>query len=389
MKKLVIPIFFCFFTAISISADNTIVQIAVDGTSNSEVPVKAKTDSLKDAINKGSLQVIGNLIGPVKLEKNLPVIRAKILSQVSKFVQFYKASDSVTKSGETVTSVTMKISVTSLRDLLAAENLLYQSEGLATILPLLKVTEKKDRGQQYSWWSEEVTPATQELRDDEKAIFHQFDLVFRPKNFYVIDPLTSHYVQWVPAIYRNEDPTMEQTLWLGEFFKAEIVLTGDVTLEQANTNTIKLSARVVAYHTSNGRIVGEVTRNFEMPSRDWEAGVIQVLHKGFTEISKDLASQVLDESTRGTLGATQLRITLRGNFNYQDLENFKKEIMIKMGDVKTIRERRQEKGQTTFEVDYAGVLPNLVKSLETSSFDGFKIAVQGADNNEINVRWSK
>jgi len=378
-----------FLMSLIASADNTIVQLAIDGTSSSDVPVKAKTDSLKDALNKGALQVIGNLIGPIKLEKNLPVIRAKILSQTSKFVQFYKASDAVVRGGETITSVTMKISVSSLRDLLAAENLLYQSEGLATILPLLKIIEKKDGGKQFTWWTDEVTPATQNLRDEEKSIFHQFDLVFRPKNFYLIDPLTSHYVQWVPTVYRNEDPTMEQTLWLGEFFKAEIVLTGDVTLSQSNSNVIKLSARVVAYHSSNGRIVGEVTRNFEVTSRDWDLGVTQVLHKGFTEISKDLASQVLDESTRGTLGATQLRITLRGNFNYQDLENFKKEVIVKMGDVKTIRERRQEKGQATFEVDYAGVLPSLVKSLETNSFDGFKLAVQGVDNNEINVHWSR
>jgi hypothetical protein len=40
-------------------------------------------------------------------------------------------------------------------------------------------------------------------------------------------------------------------------------------------------------------------------------------------------------------------------------------------------------------VDYAGVLPSLVKSLESGSFEGFKLSVQEADNNEVLVRWSK
>src|SRR5271154_6563189 len=103
MKILIV--FITCLISLTCTADNTIVQLAVDGTSSSDVPVKAKTDSLKDAINKGCLQVIGNLIGPIKLEKNLSVITAKILSQTGKFVQFYKASDAVQKDGATVTSV--------------------------------------------------------------------------------------------------------------------------------------------------------------------------------------------------------------------------------------------------------------------------------------------
>src|ERR1700677_1936584 len=79
----------------TVKADNTIVQVAMDGISTSDVPVKARTDSLQDALNKGCLQVIGNLIGQIKLEKNLNVITSKILSQTGKFVQFYKATEPV------------------------------------------------------------------------------------------------------------------------------------------------------------------------------------------------------------------------------------------------------------------------------------------------------
>ncbi len=390
---------FTLFTSSFVLADNTIVQVSVEGVSSSDVQVKAKTDSLQDAINKGALQVIGNLIGPVKLEKNLSVINSKVLSQTGKFVQFYKASEAITRDlgggvKQTVTSVTMKISVSSVRDILAGQGLLYQSEGPATILPVLKIIEKRENGRQFTWWAEEVTSRTQSLKDEEKSIIHLFDSAFRPKNFYVIDPTAAHFVQWLPADYRSENLSPEQLLWFGEFFRGQIVLSGDVILEPANESShdgagLKLSTRIVAYHTSNGRVVGEVSRVFEIPYRDWDTGVHEVLHKGFSEITKDLSSQVSDESTRGTLGASVLKLTLRGNFNYEDLENFKKQIISKMGEVKNIRERLQERGVTTFELDYGGDVNALARALSENSFEGFKVAVQGTGNNEVNLRWIK
>jgi hypothetical protein len=312
------------------------------------------------------------------------------LSQTGKFVQFFKASEPVVKGTETITSVNMKISVSSLRDLLAQEGLLYQNEGPPTVLPLIKIIEKKDSGRQYTWWTEEVGPNTQFLRDEEKEIVHLMDSVFRPKNFYVMDPLTSHYVQWVPTFYRNENPTQEQLQWLGDFFRSQIVVSGEAILEKGSVpENVKLNARVIAYHSSNGRIVGEVSRTFEVTSRDWDQGVALVLKKGFIEVGRDLSGQIQDESTKGTLGATVMLVTLHGNFNYQDLENFKKQIMIKVGDVKALRERRQERGVTSFEVDFAGPLPSLVKSLESNTFEGFKLGVQRSGDNEVELHWSK
>src|SRR6202453_3331733 len=94
----------------TVKADNTIVQVAMDGISTSDVPVKARTDSLQDAINKGCMKVIGNLIGQARLDKNAAVIYSKVLSQTAKFVEFYKASEPTMRGQETVTSINMKIS---------------------------------------------------------------------------------------------------------------------------------------------------------------------------------------------------------------------------------------------------------------------------------------
>ena len=73
---------------LAVAADN-VIQITSDGVSQSDQPAKAKSESLKNAVDKACLQVITGLIGEAKVEKNMAVLQAKVLSQTSKFVQYY------------------------------------------------------------------------------------------------------------------------------------------------------------------------------------------------------------------------------------------------------------------------------------------------------------
>ncbi len=384
-----IPLIFTF-AAYGEGPSEDSVAISAEGLSSSDVPAKARSDSLKEAINIGSLQIITQLIGDAKLEKNLNIIKTKILGQTSKYVQFYKASEPNKKGSDTTTQVNMKISISSLRAILAQEGLLYQSEGPATVLPLIRLVEKKDGGRSYRWWLEEQSPENSFLRDQEKAILRQFDGVFRPRNFYLIDPVTAHHVQWVPDPYRTDVLTQEDILWIGDFFKAQMVIIGDAVLEPGVVQGgAKLNVKLSAYHTSNGRVVGEIGQSFESNSSDWELSVAQVMKKAFADVSRDLSTQVFEEWTRGTFGATLVRVVLKGPFGYKEVENFRQQIVGKMGDVKTIRERRLEMGSATFEVDASGGLSNLVKRIEGATFDGFKVTVDNQTGDEVTLRWAK
>ena len=393
VRALVIPLAVLFFTLFLVSTgfgDESILQLNSEGVSSSDVPVKAREESLNDALTKGCLEATGNLIGATRLEKSLPAIKAKVLSQKQKFIQYYKASEPQKKGTDTVTNVNMKISISSLRDILAKEGILYQSDGPATILPVIRFIEKSDNGRTFNWWIDEATTTNAFLREQEKMVLHQFDGLFRAKNFFLIDPVTQHYVQWMPQPFRSESPTLDDLIWMADFYKAQMVISGDVILlPGASPHSVKTNIKLVAYHSVNGRVVGEVTRSFEVPSTDWELGEQQVLRKAFTEVSKDLAVQVFDEWSRGTLGASLLKISLRGTFNYQDLENFKRQIMVKVGDIKKIRERRMGQGEITYEVDSASGLPGLIKSFETTSFDGFHLNVEQAGNDYVALRWGK
>jgi len=379
------------FPALRAAADDNIVQMNSEGTSSSDVPATARAESLKEAIDKGCLQVISNLIGDTRMEKYQPIVKSKILGQVGKFVEYYKASEPEKKGTDTVTSVNMKISISSLKDLLTQEGLLNESQGPATILPVIKISESRENGRSYCWWAEEASTQNSFLREQEKALLHHIDGLFRPKNFYLIDPVSSHYVQWMPQPYRNENPAVDDLLWMGDFFKAQMIISGEIVLSPGATpESLQVNFKLTAYQSNNGRVVAEVTRAFEAPTNnDWDLAAGQVLRKGFADVGKDLAGQVMDEWNSGTLGATLLKIGLEGSYGYQDLENFKKQVVAKIGDVKKIRERLMEHGDTVFEVDYDGGLPNLVKVLGATNFDGFHLNVSQVGTDQVQVRWSK
>lgn len=376
--------------SLSVYAADEIVQLNSDGVSNAKESAKARSEALADALSKGCLQVITNLIGEAKVSKNSGLIKSKILSQTSKFVQYYKAQEPTKKGDDTITSVTMKISVTSLRDLLSQNGLLFQTEGSGAILPIIKIVEKRDGGRAFRWWVEEANSKNAFLFEQTKAVIGVLESIFRPRNFYVMDPVNQHYVQWLPDPYRVELLSGEDMFWVGGFFKAQMVMAGDLTFEASSqSNQMKATIKLTTYNVSNRRIVGEVTRAFETFASDWDFGVQQTIKKSFPEVAKDLATQVFEEWSRGTFGATLLKLTLKGPLGYKDVEVFKTQVSQKIPDIKKMTERRLENGQAMFEMDVAGGMVNLVKKLEGVGFEGFKVAIDNLESEQVHLRWAK
>lgn len=389
MRKTALLLLTVLFFSLQVFADEDVLTLTVVGTTDVTDVAKAKAEALKDALDKGSLQVISQLIGQAKTDKSLKTIKTKVFAKRAAFLQSYKAQEPTTTEKETSISVTMKMSTGSLRDVLAKEGLLYQSEGPAAILPVFRVHEKKDGGRQYVWWYNEANATNVFLRDQLKDFVQRLEPIFRSKNFYLIDPIGGHYVQWLPEPYRLEYLSGDDLLWFGEFFKATLVIGGEVTLEPSGAGMVRSQIRLTAYHTSNGRIVAEVSRNVEVGPKDWDAGVQEVLDKAANEVGGDLVRQVVDEWNKGIIGASLYKIVVRGLSSPIEQENFKKQLMAKFVDVKKIRERLFEAGRVTFEADITGGAEALGKRLETTSFQGFKIQVDRVDPQILTLRWSK
>ncbi len=368
-----------------------VVQVTEDGTSASEIPSDARTESLKTAIEKGTLTVITNLIGGKRTEKNLNVIKEKIFPESSRYVQYYKATEPSKKGEQTSLAVTMKISVTALREILDREGLLLQNDDVFVILPLIKIFERRPQGRQYSWWKDDALKAPGVMRDQMKFFSNQWQ-GSGMKGYKVIDPMSSKLDSAVPEKYKHENLSVEEGILMAQEFKAQIVLLGDAAVMAGDkAGKIKALVKVSAFNVANSRQLSDVGKTFEINLKKGNADVAiqQVLRVAFEDVAKTTYLELQQGFKKGSFGSALINLVFKGELNYRDLENIKRQILLKIPEIRTIRERRLERGRIVLEGDVVGSVNQLVKKMESSKFDNFEIVVENVTTGQVDLRWSR
>jgi hypothetical protein len=379
------------------AAVNDTVQLSSEGVSSDPEPNLAKAESQKDAISKAVLKVIGEYIGLESLEKNSELIKTKILPRSSKFIQFYKSLEPTRKGNETTTVVSLRISVSSLKNILSAHGLLVQNDNAAFILPLITIVDKRNPEKRYQWWLQDPTnqlnlsSQIKSLHERDVVVNRDLESAFKKRKFSFVDRSQARGSHQIPESIHFENPQANEFHGLAQTLKVQIILLGEITFEPVRSNAanLKVTAKFKAVSASSGKVVAQVNRSFESKITDWNKGVFQTLKRSMPEVTKDLMAQVGDEWNKSSINSNFQKISIRGQMGFQDLENFKKQILLKFSEVKNIRERRQERGLNILEIDTSSNLSSLSKHISQTPFEGFKLAVDDVQVDKIDLRWSK
>jgi hypothetical protein len=385
-----------------------ITTVTVDGASTKEDPREAATESLRDAHEKGLLQVIESLVRnhhdqitnskarDKKREKDQNTIKNKVLPQATKAIVYYKQKDPVRRAengGETVTQVTMQISVQILRDLLRTHGLLSNVQTTAAILPLVRINDNRlSQTRKFTWWTEEPTSSSRPAAEQFRAMVKQLDGPMRSHGLHLIDPLTQHLFQNLPESYRQEFLTQDDAMKIAQFERAQIVLLGDLTLEpNTKHNGVRQTIKLSALSVPGSRVMGDVTKSIEVVLKQGETPDQISARRIAANIAEDFSSQLADQWNRGTFGAAPLRLTIRGAPTPKELEAFKTEVLEKLKEVKVIRERRQTAGNYTFELDILGDRDFFIKKFSSIRFVGAAAtaSIDDSDENTLTLSWSK
>ena len=366
-----------------------IVQLTVDGESTSEIPSNARSDALKQAIDKGALTVITNIISAPKVEKNIDVIKSKVLPESSKYIQFYKATEPVKAADKTTVTVTMKISTAALREILDGQGLLVQTDDVFNVLPLVRIVEKKAQGRSYAWWKDDYYQAAPAIKDQIKNLAGIWTNQ-QPKGYRVVDPIGQKLFQVVPERYKVDNPTVEDALQLAQELKAEIVVIGEAAVYPGDKpNKAKTILHLTTYYAGNSRQLAESMKTYEstVAKANQDLAMQAALRPGFTDAGKATFASLQSEFKKGTFGSQTVNIVVRGDLNYLDLENLKKEILLKIPEMRTLRERSMEKGRMALEGDLVGSVNQLVKKIETSKFEKFELRVDNVATGGVELKW--
>lgn len=366
-----------------------IVELSADGSAEA-ASSGGKNKAIEEALSKGALTAVTNLIGEEKVQKNLNLIRNKVLNDTDKFLPSYKPQESKKSGDNLIVTVTMKINLTSLQKILAQNGLYYDSEQTGILLPVIRIIEKREPQRSFAWWVEEPRNDNKGLAQDMERVVSHLSSAFRTRDFYVLDPVSQHYVQWIPDFLRVEFPAVPDAQALSEFFKAQMVLYGDIFLEPGRRSGSVVGAlKWTVYNTSNGRVLAEISRRVELPSSDWESGVQLFFGQEIAKSAKDTSDQVFEEWSRGTFESVPVRLALKGSMTFMDIEEMKKQMTQKIREIRKLVERRMDSQGVEFEIDVSGGSSGLLKKLESTRFEGFGLQSFDQSEDGIAARWTK
>ncbi len=384
MLKLIL-LFASLLTVAPVMADEYL-ELNEIGYSKSQDPFQARRAIQEEVIERVSLRYIIDLIGEKKASKNKNMITAKIIKNYGRYIPTVKVGRLEGSGDKRQLTVTLKISLNNLKQMLLQNGLLYEQDGPAVVLPMVAITDKSHL-LTYRWWVGDNDKSKSFLQQQIASLHRELTKSLKNQGFYLRNPTSANDKNLIPQAYQIDALRMEDLFFLGDFFKAQIILKGDIRLEQAEGSEIaRVAVRMTAMHTGNGRVVAEVVRSLDTEAGAFERAVSNKLDSALPDIANDLAGQMHEAWQKGTFGTRLIKLTLRGPLEYQQVNKFKTQVEQKVGEIKSIRERLFEPTQITFEVDSSVGIDGLVEKFKKSKFDGFNVELDGVSTEVVALK---
>jgi hypothetical protein len=315
------------------------------------------------------------------------LIKTRIVPQSGRYIPFIKpiAQPSPNKR-ESKFLVQMRVSSEDLRQILLRSGLLYQMDGPPKILPMVTFIDRQNVLSQ-SWWTQAKRDADPFLLAQASFLSETLKKSFSERGFFALNPVEADYRKLLPDAFQVENPGTDDLLFLAGFFKAQVLVRGDVRISPLpdTVDVFQLWVRLTAYQTGNSRVIGETTQQAPTARGAFQGVVAKQSEELFALASDDLARQIADSWQKGTFGTSLVRIELRGDLTYQATERIKRGLT-QLADIKTLRERLFEPDRITFEADVSSAPAQLAESLRRVDFNPLKVEVVGVAEGRMELR---
>lgn len=381
----------CLMLVLSLSAfaqQAELLDRVYSGSSKETNPQLVKKEIQDQAFQKVSEDVIKELIGEDRFAKNKTLINNKIIKNSGRYIPFVKPSEVTQEGDESKMSVTLKVSLKDLKQLLQNNSLLTANDTLPIVLPMI-AWQDRVQGRTYRWWQSFGKESQGFLTAEAKVFEESLRESFQKNNFFLVRPVESNLGAQVPVDFQTEKVSGEDSQFFAKLFNSPVLIDGQVVLSKADKGDgYRVEVKMTAIQVSNGRAIADVSRRFDTPAGSFEA----VIDKKIKEISdaaaNDLSVQVLDAWQRGSIGSNILRITIQGRSNLMDVETLKETVRSQITQVKNIRERLVASDSISFEVDATVSPEELATKLEGLQLTNKKLGKVSANNEEVVMKWT-
>lgn len=347
----------CIFALIfAVLASNASAQDVLDltetVTASKREEIPSREQIFKDVSSKVAKEYVRQILGDSKFERSQKTLLTRIYPRADRYIPVMRNSNfEPGPDGKLTSSITMKLSIKDLREMLLKEGLLSTNEGTPTVVTFISISDRVNAKSHRWWLPDPVSGGGSLLEYSQKSLKVMKD-EFNERGFFVADPQTRDLKDLIPPIFLNDSYKTEDLSFLGEYLGYEIVVSGKIVFSRSldNPNSFGINVDIQAIQSANGQSIAEVARTFEIKGGGaFEWAISNNFGNAMAEASKELASQVQEVWQKGTLGSDLLRMVLSGDIEYKELENFKMEAS-RLPEVKLLRERLFERGAVTFEV---------------------------------------
>ncbi len=374
--------FFLMFTSSVFAQTADLLERNFAGTSKQTTPQAAKADIQNQAAQKISEEVIRDLIGEDRYNKNKALIANKVIKLSGRYIPFVKPS-AITQEGEEFKmTVNMKVSMPDLKQLLQVNSLLNENDTVPVVLPVISFVDKVE-GRNYRWWQNSTDKSHSFLIKQGRTLEEALRGSFQKNNFFVIKPVEAGLGTNIPASFQNERVAGEDSQFFAQYFNAPVLIDGQVLMNKAEKgNGYKIEVRMTAIQVSNARPIADVSRRYDVQG-SFEGAVDKKIREVAESVANDLASQVFEAWQRGSVGTSVIRVTVTGKHTLPSMEALKERIRSQLTQVKNIRERLVSSDSVSFEVDTSASSTELASKLEALDVNGKKLVKVSEDREEI------
>ncbi len=351
-------------------------------TKSGEIEAKSAPEAVRELnqklIGEVARELIVQLVGEKKYQKSRAIIESKIIREHAKFIPLINSGEPIQEGSLYRMTVDMKVSVESLRKLLMNAGVFYESEGPSAVMSFVSIQDRVHE-QAFHWWLDTASEDSKGLVYLDHNLQKALEQEFGKQGFFFFSgsPLVARLI---PPSFRTDHLASGDLKTLSQIFRSSIVLQGFVRLRPSPqfSGGTRVLVRIEAIQGQNQRTVGEISRVQDFDSSVKEGQLRAKLTALFPDVAKDLGVQILDAYQKGTLGASLLKIAVRGNLNPKQLNDIRAAIQKSVPEIKALRERMFEPGQVDFEADFSGNISGVREKLKTIEVPGFKVGLHSS-----------
>jgi hypothetical protein len=305
------------------------------------------------------------------VDKQSPRIK-QVLAKSEKYILFIKGSNPEPVPEGSRIKVEMKISLDNFEALLRENGLVQSASRSLKVLPV--VAFSADAGaSRAAWWVDSSTGSG-------SKIWGKFEnaLVARLKNrnIRLVDGIN---LDRVPPALRKRQLSREEQVALAKLFDATLIAYGEVKIQKENSGE-KALTQVELIDVRSQKALESSQATLGGPKESQETLAVKVAD-AVNELVKTAQGS-------GRMNLSTFKLVIQGDLTYQKLDQFKKELLSQVLDIRSMKDRFYSPGEFTFEAESNRTLGELANEIRRARFTKMRVEPRESGSSQLTVNVS-